>query len=132
MSLFLLMKEQELTVFLLASRMWATVSNFGLFADLFFIACYFGALMQVLFHLPNIQHKLLTFRESESFDHLKDIDDSEMNKAEKAKLKASKELIKHIQRLFAAMLLANVKYQDPTQVLESIVDDNARKIPIYE
>jgi uncharacterized protein YigE (DUF2233 family) len=55
-----------------------------------------------------------------------------MDATEKAKLKSSKELIKHLQKLFAAMLLSNVKYQDPTKVLESIVDDNAHKIPIYE
>lgn len=29
------------------------------------------------------------------------------------------------------MLLSNVKYQDPTKVLESIVDDNGQKIQIY-
>lgn len=29
------------------------------------------------------------------------------------------------------MLLSNVKYQDPTAVLESIVDDNGQKIQIY-
>ena len=30
------------------------------------------------------------------------------------------------------MLLSNVKYQDPTPVLESIVDDNGVGISIYE
>ena len=30
------------------------------------------------------------------------------------------------------MLLSNVKYQDPTRVLESIVDDNGQGISIYE
>ena len=30
------------------------------------------------------------------------------------------------------MLLANVKYQDPTRVLESIVDDNGVGLSIYE
>ena len=34
--------------------------------------------------------------------------------------------------MFAAMFLSNVKYQDPTQVLESIVDDNGVGISIYE
>ena len=29
------------------------------------------------------------------------------------------------------MLISNVKYQDPTKVLESIVDDNGEKIEIY-
>lgn len=30
------------------------------------------------------------------------------------------------------MLSSNQKYRDPTKVLESIVDDNGQKIPIYE
>lgn len=32
----------------------------------------------------------------------------------------------------ASMLLSNVKYQDPTNVLESMVDDFGNKISIYE
>ena len=34
--------------------------------------------------------------------------------------------------MFTAMFLSNVKYQDPTKVLESIVDDNGDSISIYE
>jgi len=34
--------------------------------------------------------------------------------------------------MFAGMLLSNQKYQDPTTVLESLVDDNGVSIPIYE
>ena len=37
-----------------------------------------------------------------------------------------------MQRLFAEMLCSNEKYRDPTRVLESVVDDNGQKIPIYE
>lgn len=32
----------------------------------------------------------------------------------------------------ASMLLSNIKYQDPTNVLESMVDDFGNKISIYE
>ena len=54
---------------------------------------------------------MLNYKESEVFiDHLKDIDDSKMDAREKAKLKSSKNLIRHMQKLFAAMLLSNVKY----------------------
>ena len=99
----------------------------------FYSACYFGSLVQVLFHLPNIQHKILNYKDTDTiFADLKDIDESKMDEAQKVRLKASKNLIKHMQKLFASMLLSNVKYQDPTVVLESIVDDNAHKIPIYE
>ncbi len=48
-----------------------------------------------------------------------------MDDSDKAKLKASKELVDKMQKLFAQMLLSNFKYQNPLRVLESIVDDNA-------
>lgn len=51
-----------------------------------------------------------------------------MDPTEKIKLKQSQELILNMQKLFSEMLLSNVKYQDPTKVLESIVDDNGQKI----
>lgn len=44
----------------------------------------------------------------------------------------SRDLVKSLQMMFAGMLLANVKYQDPIEVLESIVDDNGQGISIYE
>ena len=34
--------------------------------------------------------------------------------------------------MFAGMLLSNVKYQDPMEVLEAVVDDNGDSISIYE
>ena len=55
-----------------------------------------------------------------------------MDKVEKIKMKKSVELIRALQKMFAGMLLSNVKYQDPTEVLESIVDDNGDPISIYE
>lgn len=56
----------------------------------------------------------------------------EMDKIERKKMLSSRELIKNLQDLFAMMLLSNVKYQDPTRVLECIVDDNGNSISIYE
>ena len=55
-----------------------------------------------------------------------------MDNIEKIKMKKSLELIRAMQKMFAAMLLSNVKYQDPTEVLEAIVDDNGEPIFIYE
>ena len=34
--------------------------------------------------------------------------------------------------MFISMMIGNIKYQDPTKVLESIVDDNGEPISIYE
>lgn len=34
--------------------------------------------------------------------------------------------------MFAKMLLSNVKYSDPTKVLESVIDDFGNPISIYE
>ena len=56
----------------------------------------------------------------------------EMDNIEKIKVRSSRELVKQLQQMFAGMLLSNVKYQDPTKVLESIVDDNGVGLSIYE
>jgi len=88
--------------------------------------------MQVLFHLPNIQQKILEFDTNNKFNQI-DLDRmKEMDNIEKIKVKSSRELVKNMQYLFAGMLLSNVKYQDPTKVLESIVDDNGVGLSIYE
>jgi uncharacterized UBP type Zn finger protein len=56
----------------------------------------------------------------------------DLDSVEKVKLLASFEFVKNLQMMFASMLLANVKYQDPMKVLESLVDDNGHKISIFE
>lgn len=60
------------------------------------------------------------------------IDEDRLNQVEKTKLQSSRDIVLNMQRLFAEMLCSNEKYRDPTKVLESIVDDNGQKIPIYE
>lgn len=55
-----------------------------------------------------------------------------MDLVEKSKMKKSQQLVVEMQKMFAAMFLSNIKYQDPTKVLESIVDDNGVGISIYE
>ena len=88
--------------------------------------------MQVLYHLPNIQQKILEFNTNNKYNQI-DLDRfKEMDTIEKIKIKSSRELVKNMQYLFAGMLLSNVKYQDPTKVLESIVDDNGVGLSIYE
>lgn len=88
--------------------------------------------MQVLFHLPNIQQKILEFNTNNKYNQI-DLDRfKEMDTIEKIKIKSSRELVKNMQYLFASMLLSNVKYQDPTRVLESIVDDDGVGLSIYE
>ena len=55
-----------------------------------------------------------------------------MDLQEKLKIKRSVELVLNLQKMFVSMMIGNVKYQDPTKVLESIVDDNGQPITIYE
>ena len=57
---------------------------------------------------------------------------ADLEEIEKIKLTKSKELVINLQKLFASMLLSNVKYEDPTKVLESVVDDNGIGLSINE
>lgn len=88
--------------------------------------------MQVLFHLPNMQEKLLKFNPQRVPEQWNKIDEAKLEEVEKIKMKKSKELVVEVKELFAKMLLSNIKYQDPTKLLESIVDDNGVGISIYE
>ena len=88
--------------------------------------------MQVFFHLPNIQEKILTFNTNNKLNKIDLEQMKEMDQVEKIKVKSSRDLVKHVQYMFSMMLLSNVKYQDPTKVLESIVDDNGIGLSIYE
>jgi hypothetical protein len=98
-----------------------------------FVACYFASLMQVLFHLPNLTEKLFAFNTHNFQKHFDKIEESkDIDVIEKKKLLSSKKLVEMMQHLWAAMLLSNVKYQDPTKVLENIVDDQGQNLSIYE
>jgi hypothetical protein len=86
--------------------------------------------MQILFFLPNIQQKILNFDVSKLEEKLDE--DKTMDKADKVKLEYSRRLITNLQRLFASMMLTNVKYLDPGAVLNSVVDDNGQKLPVHQ
>jgi len=52
--------------------------------------------MQVFFHLPNIQEKILTFNTNNKLNHI-DIDTmKELDQVAKIKIKSSRELVKNI------------------------------------
>lgn len=55
-----------------------------------------------------------------------------MDKVEKTKLIKSRHLVATLQNLFARMILSNVKYQNPIDVLESIVTDQGEELDIFE
>lgn len=42
----------------------------------------------------------------------------------------SQNMVMHLQKLFAKLLLTNQKYVDPSQVVNSVVDDFGRKIDV--
>ena len=89
--------------------------------------------MQAIFHVPNVQQKILRFDISSMDGPLKKVEQSaETDAIEKKKIRFSVKLILALQRLFSNMLLSKVSYQDPTEVLEAIVDDNGEEISIYE
>ena len=116
------------------------IGNSKCTVSLILLACYFASLLQVLFFLPNIQEKILSHDPSTVIDapDKRKVDDgdgihsAENLKVEAEKLAASKEVVAHLQTLFAEMLQSNRKYADPTRVLEAIVDDHGGKMNIYE
>ena len=63
---------------------------------------------------------------------MQDIDEADMEINVKRKIKASKIMVERLQKLFAAMLLSNFKYQSPLNILEAIVDDDGRQVPAFE
>lgn len=93
--------------------------------------CYANSVFQTLFFLPNMQGKILNYQ-SENDDLLKIAQDKDLDNQDKIKLKQSKILLHELRKLYSAMLISNEKYQNPTLVLHSIVDDDAHKIVIHE
>ena len=58
--------------------------------------------MQVLFFLPNIQEKILNHNPNDKFaPNMGEIDDAKMDDNDKVKLKASRQLVEKMQKLFA-------------------------------
>lgn len=52
--------------------------------------CYFASLMQALFHLPNIQEKIINFDGREQFKNFQSVEKSkDMDLIEKSKMKKS-------------------------------------------
>ena len=47
---------------------------------------------------------------------------------EQRKIMQSRELIRKLQKLLLAMLISNQKYQDPSEVIKSILDDKGEQI----
>lgn len=72
--------------------------------------------------MPNIQSKLLNFDTAEFNKPLQK--DNEMDKAELIKIQMSRKLVVNLQKLFAQMMMSNIKYLDPKAVLDTIVDDS--------
>ena len=101
MSLFLQIRERVTTMRQVVWKMleivrilkWPQSLTF-----LFYVACYFNSLLQVLFFLPNIQEKILNHNPNEKFpDGLRAIDANEgIAHSEKVKVKASRALVGHM------------------------------------
>lgn len=47
-------------------------------------------------------------------------------------MQMSRKLVAQLQKLFASMMMTNVKYLDPSPVLHTIVDDSGQKIRVHE
>lgn len=82
--------------------------------------------------MSKLQEKILSFDESRLALLRQIIDENKLNHVERAKFLSSKDIVLSMQRQFIEILASNEKYRDPTRILESVIDDNGQKIPIYE
>ncbi|CAG9320649.1 USP28_3 [Blepharisma stoltei] len=87
--------------------------------------CYFNSLMQSYFMIPTLVEKILNFR-----PHPSQLQNLQDDSVENTRKKASIELVKQLQRLFAHMIRSNRLYVDPGNVLKALVDDFGNQIAI--
>ena len=77
------------------------------------IACYFNALVQTYFYIPQFTVKILSHPTQSS-----DLASSNLERERKCT-----HLLLSLQSLFSKMALTNKKYTEPSEVLGSLVDD---------
>lgn len=88
--------------------------------------CYFNSLIQSYYFNPKFVKEVLSFdSEKECFKELE-----KTPKQNNQRLKLSIIFVKQLQKLFALMTLSEKKYIDPTDVLNSLVDDYGNQILI--
>ena len=93
---FLLLRGIGILIFRQVLRTLEIVSLFYFLSSRFFIACYFASLMQVLYHLPNIQQKILEFNTNSKYNKIDVERMKEMDSIEKIKVRTSRELVKNM------------------------------------
>ena len=89
--------------------------------------CWFNSLIQILVFLPNFQSKILDYKVPDYLENA-----GKLEPIERRKIMQSRELIRKLQKLLSAMLISNQKYQDPSEVIKSILDDKGEQIQIGE
>lgn len=82
--------------------------------------CYFNSLMQTYFMIPKLVEEIESFIPHASYEEMKEANVQ----------KESINTVKQVQRLFAYLTRSHRKYQDPSAVLNALVDDYGNQIGI--
>ena len=80
--------------------------------------CYFNSLIQSYYMIPKLVEEIEGFNPHPSFNETQ----------ENTVAQKSKNLVQQLQRLFAFMTRSHRKYQDPSAVLNALVDDLGNQV----
>lgn len=107
--------------------------------------CYVNSLLQTYFHLPLFREKIIGFRPappSWDLEELKSMDlpklktqlsnsaNSEASNLKEFQKFAALRFVHQLQKFFAFLLLGEQSYQDPTKVLNSLVDEKGDVVQV--
>lgn len=88
-------------------------------------SCYSNAIFQSVFFLPHITTKLLNARISNSMEQNRD---PNKNQVDLARELASRNMVCEFQKLSTALLYTNQSYGDPTNMINSVINDFGQKV----
>jgi ubiquitin carboxyl-terminal hydrolase 25/28 len=94
--------------------------------------CYVNSLLQTYFSNEKFVKAVLDFDPESKIkeEALKSPQKGGEKDVKQYRVTASVKLVKHLQKLFAMMIRSHKKYVDPTNVLNTVVDDMGNPIPI--
>ena len=87
--------------------------------------CYFNSLLQIQFRNPHFANSILKFDITKHESKKLKIKNEKIEK----RISTSFQMIKNIQYQFGSLLASDLKYCDPTSVIDKVVDDDGKAVP---